>query len=467
MKFPIRVRFAPSPTGFMHVGNVRAALLNYLFAKQQGGTFVLRVEDTDEQRNRKDAAHQIETDLMWLGLSYDEGPFYQSEREYVYKQQLEEFIKAGHVYRCFCSKEMLEMMRERQRADNKPPRYDRTCRLYSHDRIQRKLDHGMPFIWRFGLDDHRIFDVHDLAKGTVSFDMSHFSDFAITREDGSFTFIFTNFIDDVSMRISHVIRGEDHLSNTGLQLAMYDAAARRAPTFWHLPLLCNESGQKMSKRDFGFSLTDLKEAGYLPEAIVNYLALIGKSVEEEIQTLQELVQKYNFGHISAAASVGYDQEKLDWFNHKWIEKLSLDGLLNHAQSFFWRFFPQSEKCDNENLKALLAVIRSELKTLADIQQQAAFYFIRPMVSQEQLIDEVGRQDVDRLIEKVANLHPNYENGGDLLNAFKKECKADGIPFKSLFVFLRLLLAGTPHGIRVNDLMGLFSYQEIIQRLTRV
>lgn len=467
MNFPIRVRFAPSPTGFMHVGNVRAALLNYLFARQQNGTFILRIEDTDEQRNCKDAAHQIETDLMWLSLSYDEGPFFQSERSHFYKQQLEEFIKSGHVYRCFCSKEMLETMRERQRAEGKPPRYDRTCRLYAKDRVQRKLDHGMPFIWRFGLDDQRCFDVHDLAKGTITFDMSHFSDFAVTREDGSFTFIFSNFVDDFLMKISHVIRGEDHLSNTALQVAMYDAAAQRTPIFWHLPLLCNASGQKMSKRDFGFSLTDLKNVGYLPEAINNYLGLIGCSAIEEIQTLKQLAQGYDFKHVSSAASVRYDQEKLDWFNHKWIERLSLDDLLKQAKPFFLHFFPQAQTCSDDLLKLLLGAIKTELKTLAGIEQHAAFYFRPPSVTRNQLIEAVGQDDVEKLSAAIKDLYKKHACGIDFLEALKKECKTRGIALKSLFVVLRLLLAGTSHGIGVNDLMVLFSYPEVMRRLGAV
>ena len=301
----VRVRFAPSPTGFMHLGNVRAALVNYLFARQKNGTFILRIEDTDQQRNVDPEGRQIIADLNWLNLTYQEGPlvggpyapYYQSERTPLYQEHLELLKKQARVYRCFCTAEELEKKRQRQLALKMPPRYDRACLKLSAQEIEKNLAEHKPFIWRFKLSD-QIIQVTDLARGTITYDLKHFSDFPLTRQDGSFTFIFANFVDDLTMKISHIFRGEDHLSNTGVQAALYEAFSAPLPLFWHLPIMSNAEGKKLSKRDFGFSLNDLRTAGFLPEAIDNYLAIIGGGTfTQEIMSLEELAKNLDFSKM--------------------------------------------------------------------------------------------------------------------------------------------------------------------------
>src|SRR5579863_4599044 len=257
----VRVRFAPSPTGMMHLGNVRAALINFLFAHQKKGTFVLRIEDTDAQRMLDPEAKKIIEDLAWLGLTYDEGPhvggpyapYFQSERMNLYQEKLHLLKEKNLIYRCFCSEEELAKRRDRQQALKLPPRYDRTCLALSEKEINHLLDNNTLFIWRFKLDHQRSVTITDLAHGETTFKLSNFSDFAITRQDGSFTFIFANFVDDLLMKITHIFRGEDHLSNTANQAALFAAAGAPLPIYWHLPILCNLEGKKLSKRDFGFS----------------------------------------------------------------------------------------------------------------------------------------------------------------------------------------------------------------------
>ena len=298
----VRVRFAPSPTGFMHLGNVRASLLNYLFAAHHQGTFILRIEDTDAQRNIKEGKDKIIEDLAWLKLTYTEGPgvggnfgpYCQSERSHLYQEHLNKLIELKRVYRCFCTVQELENKRQRQIALKKPPRYDKTCLKLSEQQINEKSAAQVPFIWRFSIDETKQITIQDLAHGAINFDMKNFSDFALSREDGSFTFLFANFVDDMLMQITHVIRGEDHLSNTANQAMLFDAFSCKLPFFWHLPIMCSKDGKKLSKRDFGFSLDDLKNAGFLPEAIANYLALTGNSFAEEVQDLHELAKNYNF-----------------------------------------------------------------------------------------------------------------------------------------------------------------------------
>src|SRR5579863_3116600 len=288
------VRFAPSPTGMMHLGNVRTALINALFAKQKHGTFILRIEDTDAQRMHDPQAKQILEDLVWLNLVYDEGPiaggphgpYFQSQRMHLYEKTRTLFEEKHLIYRCFCTEDELAKKRERQLALKLPPRYDRTCIALSSDTVAKHLAENSPFIWRFKLDHERSITITDLAHGAITFDLSNFSDFPITRQDNSFTFMFANFVDDYLMNVTHIFRGADHLSNTANQAALFDALNISLPTYWHMPILCNLEGKKLSKRDFGFSLRDLRDAGFLAQAINNYVGIIGGSFKEEIMPLE-------------------------------------------------------------------------------------------------------------------------------------------------------------------------------------
>lgn len=472
MKNNIRVRFAPSPTGFMHLGNVRAALLNYLFAKQHNGTFILRIEDTDEQRNIQEATLQIFQDLRWLSLRYQEGcdaggdfgPYQQSERKHLYDQVLVNLIELTRVYRCFCSPEILEEKRQQQIAAHKPPRYDRTCLHYPTDKIQRKLEAGLKFIWRFQFNNNQLLDMHDLAKGTITFDTQHFSDFAVTREDGSHTFIFANFVDDYLMRISHVIRGEDHTSNTAMQLALYDALAVKAPTYWHLPIICNLEGTKLSKRDFGFSLGDLRKSGYLPEAICNYLAIIGGSFEQEIQSLDELVKIFNFKHIPSSSGIRYDVEKLTWFNHKWINKISTHDLCKRLKPFLHTAFPQSKKLDDVVLEKLVEKVKSELHKLEDIQKVLGFYFQEPVRDQAELELAMPQEKIDSALEILRTQVAQSTDKEVFLSNIKLAAKAAGLSIKEIFTPLRFMLTGTTHGIGIQDLLEMLDFKTVQARL---
>lgn len=358
MNKPIRLRFAPSPTGMMHLGNIRTALMNALFACKNNGSFVLRIEDTDAARNFDPGALNIIQDLTWLGLTYDEGPgkggpyapYFQSERAPLYQKSLDQLIAKNAVYRCFCSPEELDKQRTRQIALKKPPRYDRTCLQLSADAINKKLDQKIPFIWRYLLDHTQQISINDLAHGPINFDLKNFSDFPLTRGDGSFTFIFANFVDDMLMNMTHVIRGEDHLTNTACQAVLFHAFNATIPTFWHLPILCNVEGKKLSKRDFGFSLRDLKNNGFLPEAIINYLAIIGGgSFANEVMSFDQLAQAIDFDHINATGQVKFDPEKLRWMNNKWIARISAQELYDRCLPYLTQAYPNLHNIDTEQL----------------------------------------------------------------------------------------------------------------------
>lgn len=470
----IRVRFAPSPTGIMHIGNIRTALLNYLFAKQKQGTFVLRIEDTDPQRNFDPGAKIIMSDLAWLSLSYDEGPgkggpyapYFQSERDAIYQQHLDELKKNGLAYPCFCSEEELEKKRERQRALKIAPRYDRTCLRLSADEVTLRLKEGMPHIWRFQLDHEQKVTIHDLSRGPITFELKNFSDFPLTRTDGSFTFMFANFVDDLTMKISYIFRGADHQSNTAGQAAMYLAFNAPIPTFWHMPMLCNTDGKKLSKRDFGFSLRDLKEEGFLPQAIDNYLAIIGGSYEQEIMDLEELTKAFNFETPHTTSSIKYDVEKLRWVNHKWIDRLTPEQLATAVKPFLKSAYPSATTMDESILQDALQILKTDLYTLKDAVPALAFYFKEPELNRAMIEACVSPEHMQAL-KSIIKMHlPSIQDADTFLSAIKSDAKKQNIPIKQLFWFLRLALMGQVNGPGIHELIAILGTEQSKQRIER-
>lgn len=457
---PIRVRFAPSPTGMMHLGNVRAALMNYLFAQHAQGTFILRIEDTDQERNFDPGAKQIIADLQWLGLTYQEGPFFQSDRGALYQEKLTLLQESQSVYRCFCTLEELEKRRQRQIALKQPPRYDRTCTRLSTEEIQNKLGAGTPFIWRMKIDSTKQISFHDLAHGTMTFDLKNFSDFPITRQDGTVTFMFANAIDDIDMSITHVLRGEDHLTNTVGQTALFAALGAPLPVFWHMPIMCNTEGKKLSKRDFGFSLNDLRTAGFLPEAINNYLGILGGSFEQEILSLYELAQQINIDHIKTTGRITYDVEKLRWLNHKWITRCSPQELLARILPLLSTAYPMIHSLDQDQLLKLIQLIHNDLVTLTQSVELLKFYFIAPTVTPAEIPDGTPTP----LYTIIQNNLDSLAEPALFLTTVKQACATANIPLKTLFPVLRLALTGQQHGPAIQDILTLLGQQESLRRL---
>lgn len=467
----IRVRFAPSPTGLMHLGNVRTALMNYLFAQQKKGTFIIRIEDTDLQRNFDPEATKIISDLTWLNLDYQEGPlkggphvpYFQSKRTEIYEKYIKELKEKNRIYRCFCTPEELEKKRERQAALKLPPRYDRTCLKRSPAEIQKLLDDKVPYIWRLQLDQSKSVTIHDLAHGTITFEFKNFSDFPLTRADGTVTFIFANFVDDMVMDITHVIRGEDHLTNTANQAALYEIFERKIPTFWHLPILCNAEGKKLSKRDFGFSLNDLINAGYLPEAIDNYLATIGGgSFDQEIMSLGELAHKINFDNIHSTGHVRYDVEKLRWLNQKWISKLAPQDLLERCLPYLLKEYPQAKAFDHSNLSSLLQTVKTEMYLLADASEVLKFIFVAPMVDVSQFTED------QKKVASLVKAHLNQiDNPEQFVAQLKTEAKTQNVPLGQLFWFMRMALLGKEHGPAIHELIKMLGSKEAQTRIEKL
>jgi nondiscriminating glutamyl-tRNA synthetase len=471
----VRVRFAPSPTGFMHLGNVRAALINYIFAKQNKGTLILRIEDTDKERMIDPEGKQIISDLQWLGLTYDEGPikggpyepYCQSQRQAIYQTHLEILKSKNAVYRCFCSPEELETKRKRQIALKLPPRYDRACLALSKEHHATLCTNNTPFIWRFQLNHASSVDFYDLAHKNMHFQLSHFSDIPITRQDGSFTFMFANFVDDMTMHITHVFRGEDHLSNTAGQVALYQAFEAPLPLFYHLPILVTQEGRKLSKRDFGFSLTDLKNAGYIPEAINNYLGIIGKSFEQEIMTLYTLISVFNFEDLSSTGPITYDLEKLRWINHQWLMRYPISKLVALSRPYLEASYTQATKLTDEQLTQIIKPVQQELVTIKECVQALEFYFTEPTLSQE-LLDTYHINNYKPFLAiLIPDLLALLSNPEQATKSAQQLCKEHKAPIKDIFTILRIALTGKAQGPSIKDIVTVLTEKQSQERLVRL
>lgn len=329
----VRVRFAPSPTGYLHIGGARTALFNWLFARKMGGKLILRIEDTDIERLKEDSVSQILTSLKWLGINWDEGPeaggeygpYYQSERFDIYKKYAQQLLDEGKAYYCFCTTEDLAAQREKQRAAKQPFRYARTCRDIPAEEAKARIAAGEPYSIRIKIPAEGSITVHDLIHGEVTFNMDQFDDFVIVKSNGIPTYNFAVCVDDHLMGITHVLRAEEHLSNTPKQLLVYEALGWEPPKFGHMPMILAMDRSKLSKRHGATSVEEFRSQGYLPEAIINYLTLLGwgPGDEREIFTLEETVKLFELEQMSKKAAI-YDTKKLTWMNGQYLSELPLE-----------------------------------------------------------------------------------------------------------------------------------------------
>ncbi|HEX7510475.1 MAG TPA: glutamate--tRNA ligase, partial [Chitinivibrionales bacterium] len=338
MPTSVRVRFAPSPTGYLHVGGARTALFNYLFARRHGGTFILRIEDTDRSRFQQGALEEIYKSLEWLGLCWDEGPgkvgacgpYIQSERTELYRQAGQRLIAEGKAYRCFCTPERLTQLRMDQEKNKLPTGYDRLCRLLSAGRVQELLDVNTPFTIRFKNPEPRPVVFNDMIRGAIEYNTSVLDDFVLLKSDGFPTYHLANIVDDHHMNISHVLRGDEWIASTPRHILLYEAMGWTPPLFAHMPVILSADGGKLSKRKGAASVMDYKRGGFLPEALFNFLAFLGWSPGEgdqrEKMTREELCAAFSIEHISPKAAV-FDEKKLEWMNGKYLEEKDSAALL--------------------------------------------------------------------------------------------------------------------------------------------
>lgn len=379
----IKTRFAPSPTGYLHVGGLRTALYCYLFARKNKGKFVLRIEDTDQERYVEGAVENLINTMKWIGLDYDEGPFFQSQRTAVYKEHADKLIASGHAYRCFCTKERLDEMRENQLKNKQATMYDRKCCDLPESEIKHKLENNEPFVIRQKVP-YTTIKFKDLIRGNVQFNGKTIDDQVLVKTDGFPTYHLANVVDDHFMEITHVIRGEEWLPSTPKHIALYEAFGWEAPTFAHLPLLLNADRSKLSKRQGHVSVEEYIQEGYIKEAIINFAAFLGwnpgSGSEQEIFSLQELEEIFDIERVHKSGAI-FNLEKLDWFNWQWRKRLYEEDTRSVTEKLLKlceQYIDQNYLKNSELLnKALPSIAEKILKNPKEINEIIGFYFKLP------------------------------------------------------------------------------------------
>ncbi|MBN2679254.1 MAG: glutamate--tRNA ligase [Acidithiobacillaceae bacterium] len=369
----VRTRFAPSPTGYLHIGGVRTALYSWLHARRLGGRFVLRIEDTDLERSTPAATAAILEGMAWLGLDWDEGPFYQTQRMDRYREVLAQMLKEGSAYYCYCSREEVDAMREEQRARGEKPRYDGRCRTRSSAR------EGVSPVIRFRSPDTGETVVEDLIHGRVSFQNSELDDLIIARSDGTPTYNFCVVVDDWDMGITHVIRGDDHLNNTPRQMQILQALGAELPVYAHVPMILGPDKQKLSKRHGAVSVLEYREQGFLPDALLNFLIRLGWSHgDEEVFSREEMIAFFRIDAVNKAASA-FNPEKLLWINAQHMQRLSPEGLAQHLRPYLdAQGITEALLTRGPELSAVVALLQERAKTLVEMAVAASMFYVAPV-----------------------------------------------------------------------------------------
>jgi glutamyl-tRNA synthetase len=453
----VRVRIAPSPTGNLHIGTARTAIFNWLFARHQGGKFVLRIEDTDEARSRPEYTENITTGLTWLGLDWDEGPFFQTQRLDNYKQAIQTLLDKGLAYPCYCTPEELEQMREEQKAKGLAPRYDNRHRNLTPEQRQVFEEEGRrrPVI-RFIIDDDREIIWHDLIRGKMTWKGSDLGgDLVIARtseteEFGQPLYNLAVVVDDIDMEITHVIRGEDHIANTAKQILLYEALGAKVPQFAHTPLILNQEGRKLSKRDGVTSIDDFRKMGFLPEAMANYMSLLGwtpPDATKEIFSLREAAQEFSLDRVNKAGAK-FDWAKLDWINSQYLHQMPADKLVELLIPYWQQAgYEVNLESDRPWLESLTALVGPSLTRLADAVKETKIFFGDTVEYGAEAVDLLKQEGVTGIIQEVidavASSSPlTEENAQEIIKQATKTQKVKkGLIMRSL----RASLTGELHG----------------------
>ncbi|MBH8565555.1 glutamate--tRNA ligase [Nostoc sp. CENA67] len=451
----VRVRIAPSPTGNLHIGTARTAVFNWLFARHHGGKFILRIEDTDLERSRPEYTENILTGLRWLGLNWDEGPFFQSQRLDLYKQAVEKLLDQGLAYRCYTTSEELEALREAQKARGEAPRYDNRHRNLTPEQEAAYKAEGRSFVIRFKIADEREIVWNDLVRGSMSWRGSDLGgDMVIARASeagiGQPLYNFVVVVDDIDMQITHVIRGEDHIANTAKQILLYEALGAKIPEFAHSPLILNMEGRKLSKRDGVTSISDFKQMGFTAEGLVNYMTLLGWSppdATQEIFTLEAAAKEFGFERVNKAGAK-FDWAKLDWLNSQYIHNMPIDKLTDlvipYWQEAGYKFDGGRER---PWLEQLVALISQSLTRLVDAVAMSQLFFSEIVEFSDEASQQLKQEGSAAALEGIITAS---ENQPQLTEAaaqeiIKQVVKAQNVKKGLVMRSLRAALTGDVHG----------------------
>lgn len=455
----VKTRFAPSPTGLIHLGNARTALFSALFAAHHNGSFLLRIEDTDEERSKDIFTQSLQTDLSWLECHWQEGaevggdfkPYYQSQRGDIYERYYQELIDQKRAYPCFCTEEQLALSRKLQRSQGIAPRYAGTCRGLSEAEIQEKLNQGLKPTLRFQVPNGEQITFDDVVKGAQTFNANDIGDFIIRRSQGTSSFMFCNAIDDALMNVTHVLRGEDHLTNTPRQLAILRALGLREPQYGHISLITGSDGAPLSKRNGSRSIQDLRELGYLPLAVVNYLARLGHYYESnELMTFAQLAEYFSVDSLSKS-SAGYDEQQLKYFQKLAVMKLDAHEFIQ------WMGSEKLQHVSDDQKEQFVALIQPNVLFPSDSNQWADIVFHRQFIWDEEKKSTVAAAGKDYW------QHAHQLASDDHQQFFSDLKQVTGLKGKQLFMPIRLALTGELHGPEMGPLFQLLGKQEIALR----
>lgn len=470
----IRVRFAPSPTGALHIGGARTALFNWLFARHHDGKFILRIEDTDQERSTLEANRAIFEGLEWLGLDWDEGPniggdygpYYQTKRLEIHQKHARQLIDEGKAYYCFCTPEELEKKRKEAAGRKEAPRYDGKCRKLKETEIREKLESGMPRVIRFLLPPIGETEVGDLIRGKVLFKNELLDDFVILKSDGFPTYNFACVVDDHLMEITHVIRGDDHLSNTPRQILLYQAFAWELPKFAHLPMILGKDKARLSKRHGATSVIEYSKMGYLPEAMLNYIAKLGWGHgDEEVFSRGELIEKFSLEGVSKNPAV-FDTDKLNWLNGKYIRAILLDRLVDLCEPLLIDAYGTH---DLNYIKKVVSAFHDRLVLIPDIVPLSKYFFTDDFEYDPKGVEKYfktgpARQILESLKERLARAEPFTRNR--IEPVFKDLAGEMKVKLGVIIHPCRLALTGVLESPPMYDVVEILGKEKVESRLSK-
>lgn len=485
----VRVRFAPSPTGFVHIGSLRTALYNYLFARKNAGKYILRVEDTDQSRYVEGAIEGMLRSMEWAGVNHDEGvilngelleqkgnfgPYVQSQRLDIYKEHIKTLLENGHAYYCFCSKERLDEVREKQKAEGLTAGYDGHCRNLSKEEVEENIKAGHPYVIRLKLPENKDIKFADIVRGEVVMNTSDLDDQVLMKSDGFPTYHFAVVVDDHLMEITHVIRGEEWLPSTPKHVYLYEAFGWEAPQYVHLPNILNADRKKLSKRQGDVAVEDFLKKGYLPEGLVNYIALVGWSPEDnqEIFSMEELEESFSLERVSKSGGV-FDVNKLNWINGHYIRESSIERITDLAIPHLIEagYITEADAKERyEWLKDLVSVLQDRISYVAEIKDKAGIFFnaeieLKDDESKELIKVEHLPELLNVLETKVEEAEVIDEDFGK--KVFKEIQKETGIKGPNLFKPIRVVLTGEVHGPDLPLVMKVLGSKNILKRIQYV
>ncbi|HYD32957.1 MAG TPA: glutamate--tRNA ligase [Methylophilaceae bacterium] len=458
----VRTRFAPSPTGYLHIGGARTALFSWAYARRFGGSFILRIEDTDLERSTPEAVQAILEGMNWLGLQWDEGPFYQTQRMDRYRDVIQRLLDEGKAYYCYASKEELDLMREKQMSEGLKPRYDGRWRP-EQGKTLPPVPENVPPVVRFKNPVSGVVQWNDLVKGQITISNEELDDLVIARADGTPTYNFCVVVDDWEMGITHVIRGDDHVNNTPRQINMLKALGAEIPQYAHLSMILGDDGQKLSKRHGAVSVMQYHSDGYLPEAVLNYLARLGWSHgDDEIFSMQQFCQWFDLDHITSSAAQ-FNTEKLNWLNAHYIKQAELPSLANDIQTRLSAL--GVAVTDKPVLTEVLALYRERASTLNELAEQIRFFYSRPEVSDVAAIEKHMTPEIQPVLKSLVSEMQSIEWTTEAIHsAIEKSVVSNGLKFPKVAMPLRLMITGGTQSPSIDQVLRVLGKEESLARL---